>query len=283
VPDTAIIDTHLHIWDPRLIRYPWIEGNDLLDRPYLPGDHADAFSGVDVEAMVFVQCDAEAAAYLDEVDWVAAQAKQEPRIKAIVAFAPLEKGRAVEAELAALKKRPLVRGVRRLLQDEDPEFCLRQDFIEGVRALADFGLSFDICIKHRHMANILRFVEALPEVPMILDHIGKPGIRDGLLQPWATQMRELAQFPSVACKISGVATEARADWTADELKPFIEVAFSEFGFERTMYGGDWPVMLLAIEPMRWIETLDDLLLHASPQQRRSFWRDNAIRTYRLDM
>lgn len=283
MPDTAIIDTHLHIWDPRLIRYPWIEGNDLLDRPYLPGDHAAACSGVDVEAMVFVQCDAEAAAYLDEVDWVVAQAKQEPRIKAIVAFAPLEKGRAVEAELAALKKRPLVRGVRRLLQDEDPAFCLRPDFIEGVRALADFGLSFDICIKHRHMANILRFVEALPEVPMILDHIGKPGIRDGLLQPWAAQMRELAQFPNVACKISGVATEARRDWTADELKPFIEVAFSEFGFERTMYGGDWPVMLLAIEPMRWIETLDDLLLHASPQQRRSFWRDNAMRTYRLDM
>lgn len=281
--DTAIIDTHLHIWDPRLIRYPWIEGNDLLDRPYLPGDHAAAFSCVDVEGMVFVQCDAEAAAYLDEVDWVTAQAAQEPRIKAIVAFSPLEKGRAVEVELAALKERPLVRGVRRLLQDEDPAFCLRPDFIEGVRALADFGLSFDICIKHRHMANILRFVEALPEVPMILDHIGKPGIQDGLLQPWAAQMRELAQFPNVTCKISGVATEARPDWTADELKPFIEVAFSEFGFDRTMYGGDWPVMLLAIEPMRWVETLDDLLRHASPQQRRSFWRDNAMRIYRLDM
>lgn len=283
MPDTAIIDTHLHIWDPRLIRYPWLEGNDLLHRPYLPADHARAFAGVEVEAMVFLQCDAEAAAFLDEAEWAARQAQAEPRIRAMVAWAPLEKGRAVEVDLEALRCQPLLRGVRRILQSEEPEFCLRPDFIEGVRTLADFGLSFDICINHRHMASIIKFVDAVPNVPMILDHIGKPAIGDGRLQPWASQMRELAQFPNVVCKVSGVATEGAPGWTDDDLAPFIEVAFAEFGFGRTMFGGDWPVMLEAIEPARWIGLLDDMLRHASLEDRKRFWRDNAIRTYRLEL
>ncbi len=283
MPDTPIIDTHLHIWDPRRMRYPWIEGNPVLDRPCLPGDHARAFAGVEIEAMVFLQCDVEPASFLGEAEWVAEQAHAEPRIRGMVAFAPLEKGRAVAADLDALMRHDILRGVRRILQAEEPDFCLRPDFIDGVRTLADYGLSFDICVNWRQMASILKLVEAVPEVPMILDHIGKPAIRDGRIEPWASQMRELARFPNVTCKVSGVATEAAPGWTDDDLKPFIEVAFAEFGFERTLYGGDWPVMLEAIEPMRWIAILDGMLAGADPLDRRKFWRDNAVRTYRLGL
>lgn len=194
MPDTAIVDSHLHIWDPRLIRYPWFEGNPVLDRPYLPEDHARAFGGVEIEAMVFLQCDAEVPSFLKEAEWVAGQAVAEPRLRGMVAFAPLEKGGAVEKDIEALSQHEILRGVRRILQSEEPEFCLRPDFIEGVRTLADFSLSFDICVNCRHMAAILKFVEKLPEVPMILDHIGKPSIRDGRIEPWASQMRELARL-----------------------------------------------------------------------------------------
>lgn len=284
MPDFPIVDAHLHIWDPRLIRYPWIEGNAVLDRPWLPEDYRQGFAGVDIEAMVFVQCDCEFTASMQEVEWVTEQAKAEPRIRAIVAWTGLEKGAAVEADLAALKAQPLVKGVRRILQSEaDLEFCLRPDFIEGVRLLARFGFSFDICVNFRHMASVLRFVEQVPEVPMILDHIGKPAIRDGRMQPWADQMRELAGFPNVVCKVSGVATEAASDWRPDDLKPYIETAFDAFGLERTMFGGDWPVMLEAIEPMRWIALLDGMLEGVPAEGRRRFWRDNAIRAYRLDL
>ena len=283
MPDTPIIDTHLHIWDPRQMRYPWIEGNPVLDRPYLPGDHARAFAGVEIEAMVFLQCDAEPASFLKEAEWVAGQARAEPRIRGMVAFAPLEKGRAVAADLDALMRHDILRGVRRILQAEEADFCLRPDFIDGVRTLAGYGLSFDICISWRQMASILKLVEAVPEVPTILDHIGKPAIRDGRIEPWASQMRELARFPNVVCKVSGAATEAAPGWTNDDLKPFVEVAFAEFGFERTIYGGDWPVMLEAIEPMRWISFLDGMLAGADPMDRRKFWRDNANRTYRLGL
>lgn len=282
MPAFPIVDTHLHIWDPGRIRYPWLDGNALLNKPCLLPDYRRAFSPVEVEAMVFVQCEADFAAFEQEADWVAAQAQADPRIKAMVAWAPLEKGEAVEADLLRLGRHAILRGIRRIIQFEDDiDFCLRPQFVEGVRTLGRHGLSFDICIDHRHMANILRFVEKLPEVPMILDHIGKPAIRDGRMQPWAAQMRELARFENVVCKVSGVATEAAADWKADDLKPYLDVAFAEFGMGRTMFGGDWPVTLQAVEPSRWIGILDAYLAGLDERELRAFWRDNAIRAYRL--
>lgn len=282
MPDFAIVDTHVHLWDPALISYPWIAGNPLLEQPYLTDRYSRDFANVAVEAMVFVQCEAEFPAFAREAEFAAGQARIEPRLKGMVAWAPLEKGAAVEADIVGLKRHVILRGIRRIIQFEDDlDFCLRPDFIEGVRTLADHGLSFDICIDHRHMANVLKFVEALPEVPMILDHIGKPAIRDRRLQPWSGQMRELSRFPNVLCKVSGVATEASPGWADGDLKPFVDVAFAEFGFERTMFGGDWPVMLGALTPDRWIGFLDAFLAFASEPERRRFWRDNAIEAYRL--
>jgi len=282
LPDFPIVDTHLHLWDPGLITYPWLSGNALLEQPYLLDRYRRDFASVEIEAMVFVQCEAEFPAFQREADFAAGQARIDPRIKAMVAWAPLEKGAAVEKDIVALKRHAILRGIRRIIQfEDDPDFCLRPDFIEGVRTLADHGLSFDICIDHRHMANILKFVEALPEVPMILDHIGKPAIRDRLLEPWAGQMRDLAGFPNVLCKVSGVATEASPDWTQDDLKPFVEIAFTEFGTGRTMFGGDWPVMLGAITPERWIAFLDAFLASTAEAERRRFWRGNAVEAYRI--
>lgn len=284
MPDMPIVDAHLHLWDPRIMRYPWLDDIALLDRPYLLEDHARDWAAIDVEAMVFLQCEADLADAQREADWVATLAKADPRIRGIVACAPLENGRAAPAEVGNLARHPILRGIRRNIQAQpDPDFCLRPDFIDGVRMLADFGLSFDICADHRHMANIVRFAEKVPDVPMILDHIGKPSIRTGALEPWSTHMRELAAFPHVHCKISGVATEAASGWSDDDLRPFIDVAFAEFGIERTMFGGDWPVALLATTPTRWIALLDDVLARESEADRRLFWRDNANTFYRLDL
>jgi L-fuconolactonase len=201
-----------------------------------------------------------------------------------VCWAPLEKGAAVAADLEQLSRHPILRGVRRIIQFEpDLDFCLQRNFIEGVRALAEFGLSFDICIDHRHMANALKFAAQVPEVPMMLDHIGKPAIKAGQLEPWASQMREFAALPHVSCKISGVATEAdHRTWTVADLEPFIHTAIDSFGFDRVMFGGDWPVALQAISYRRWVELLADLLRHASPLDRRKFWHDNALRFYWLE-
>lgn len=284
MPGFPIIDAHLHIWDPGLIPYPWLRDIPLLDRPYTLDDYRRDFASVEVEAMVFLQCEADFAFFRQEADWVAEQAGIDARIRGMVAWAPLEKGAAVADDLAALKRHAILRGVRRIIQfEQDIDFCLRPDFLEGVRTLRDFDLSFDICIDHRHMGNILKFIERIPDVPMILDHIGKPAIRDGRREPWATQIRELARFPNLVCKMSGVATEAKPDWTPDDLLPFMDIAFDAFGFGRTMFGGDWPVTLQAVKPSRWIALLDERLAGASETDRRSFWRDNANRVYRLGL
>jgi L-fuconolactonase len=279
-----IVDTHLHLWDPKKLRYAWLDGNPVLDQAYGLDRYNEATEGLGVEAMVFLQCEVDPAQYQDEADWVAELAKVDSRIKGMVAWAPLEKGRAVADDLEHLARHDILRGIRRIIQFEpDVDFCLRPEFIEGVGTLADFDLSFDICVDHRHMANTLKFAAQIPEVPMILDHIGKPAISDGVMEPWASQMRELAALPHVSCKISGVATEAdHGNWTDDQLKRYVSVAIDAFGFDRVMFGGDWPVAVQAIEYRRWVELLDTILASASEAERQKFWHDNAVRFYRLE-
>ena len=283
MPVGSIIDTHLHLWDPGVIRYPWLDDNRLLNRPYLLEDYRAATGTVPIESMVFVQCEADFAAFEAEAQWATDLSKTEPRVRALVAWAPLEKGTAVAEDLSRLTRHSLLRGIRRIIQFEsDLNFCLRDDFVAGVKTLADYDLSFDICVDHRHMGNVLKFVERVPGVSMVLDHIGKPPIKAGLMNPWAAEIRELATFPNVLCKISGVATEAdHQRWNADELKRYIDVAVNAFGFDRIMFGGDWPVSIQAIEYDRWVKILDEIMEGVSETEQQKFWRGNAARFYRI--
>lgn len=278
-----IVDTHLHLWDTTQFKYPWLDGIPLLNRPYLLDEYRAATQNLPIESMVFVQCETDFSLFEAEAAWVAGLARVEPRIKGLVAWAPLEKGAAVGADLERLGRHSIMRGVRRIIQFEpDLDFCLRPDFIEGVRTLKAFNLSFDICIDYRHMSNILKFVEQIPDVPMALDHIGKPAISQGMMQPWADQIRELAQFPHVSCKVSGVATEAdHKNWKVDELRQYIEVAIDAFGFDRIMFGADWPVVTQAATYRRWVEVLNEVMATVGVHERRKFWHDNAARFYRV--
>jgi len=282
-PRGPIVDTHLHLWDPHHLRYPWLDGHALLQRAYLLPDYARATRDLDVAAAVFVQCEAETAHALREAAWVQSLADADPRIAGIVAWAPLERGAGAARDIAALAAHRLLRGVRRIIQFEpDPTFCLQPAFIDGVRLLAANRLTFDICIDHRQMAAALQFAAQVPEVTMVLDHIGKPDIRGRRVEPWAAQLREFAALPHVHCKISGVATEAdHARWTEPELRRYLDVAFDCFGFDRVMFGGDWPVALQAIGYRAWVELLDRHLAGARPDERRRFWHDNAMQFYRL--
>ena len=283
MPDFPIIDTHLHIWDTRARPYPWLADHPAIDRPFLLPDFDAATGPVTVERMVFVQGEAAPSHGFDEARWVASEAERDPRIAAMVAWAPLEKGAAVAEDLERLATFPILRGIRRLIQSEaDLDFCLRPDFIEGVRTLGRFGLSFDICIDRRHMANAVAFAGRCPDVPMVLDHIGKPDIAGAEFQPWAEQIREMARLPHVVCKLSGVATEAdHRTWTRDQLKPYIQTAAEAFGFDRLMFGGDWPVSTLAIGYPEWVETLEWALDRPDPGDCRKLFQGTARAFYRL--
>jgi L-fuconolactonase len=281
--DFPIVDTHLHLWDPDHLRYPWLKGNELLNRRYLLDEYRQATGPVDVGKMVFLQCECDPAQFLDEAAWVTELAAADPRIQGIVPWAPLELGDAARPALEELARNPLIKGIRRIIQFEpDMDFCLRPDFVRGVQALPDYGFSFDICINHLQLANTIRMVAQCPNVQFILDHIGKPDIRGQVFEPWATQLRELAQFPNVWCKMSGLVTEAdHQRWTPADLRPYIQQVIDCFGFERVIYGGDWPVAYQATEYPRWVYTLVDAVAGCTPAQLRQLFRDNAISFYRL--
>lgn len=284
MPNVPIVDAHLHLWDPERFRMPWLDGNATLERPYGPREYAEHTAGLSIEAMIYLQVDVEPAYGLLEARWVVERAREDPRIRGIVGWAPIEYGRRARAYLDALKEiSPLVRGVRRILQGEsDPAFCLRPDFVEGVRLLPEYGLTFDICIYHHQMASAIELVRRCPETMFILDHIGKPDIRGGVMEPWRAQMAELASLPNVICKISGVVTEAdHASWTADDIAPYVAHALEVFGADRVVFGGDWPVALLASSYARWVETLDALTAHLPEEAKRKLWGENARRFYRL--
>jgi L-fuconolactonase len=281
--DFPIVDTHLHLWDPGYLRYPWLDSNLLLNKPYLPEAYRRACGPVQVEQMVFLQCECEFSQFMDEANWVTRLAQSESRIKGVVPWAPLEIGEQVRAVLEKLAANPLIKGIRRIIQFEpDPDFCLQPDFVKGVQALPDYGLSFDICISHAQMANTIKMVQQCPNVQFILDHIGKPDIKHHLYEPWKQDLKRLASFPNVWCKVSGLVTEAdHQHWQSEDLKPYIEQVLECFGFGRVMFGGDWPVALQATEYPRWVETLHVAVSGCSALELQQLFHDNAVAFYRL--
>jgi L-fuconolactonase len=285
MPPLPIIDAHVHLWDPARLRMPWLDGNALLNRPYGLAEYAAHTAGLEVAGIIYVQVDVAPAYGLTEARIVAELAADDPRIQAIVAYAPLEDGLRVRAYLDDLVRiSPLVRGVRRITQGEaDPAFCLRPDFIAGVQQLADYGLSCDLCIYHPQLGPTIELVRQCPDVQFMLDHIAKPGIAAGALEPWQAQLAELAALPNVWCKLSGVVTEAdHAGWTIDQIAPYLRHALDVFGPERVAFGSDWPVALLASDYRRWVAALESLTAYLDPQAQAQLWAGNAQRFYRIE-
>ena len=236
-------------------------------------------TGLGVEALVYVEVDVSPAYGLLEAQTVG----KDPRLAGIVAWAPLEDGELARTYLDALVSvGPKIKGVRRLIQSEpDPGFPLR--LVEGLRLLPSYGLTFDICIKHHQLPTTIAMVRACSETSFVLDHLGKPDIKAGQLDPWRDQIAELAALPNVVgCKVSGLVTEAdHQAWTAADLAPYVSHALAVFGLDRVLFGGDWPVVTLAAAYRDWVRTLDALTADLPSDDRRKLWDENARRIYRL--
>lgn len=283
MPDFPIVDSHVHLYDPARLRYPWMDGVPVLKTRHEMAEVDAARGAIEVEALVFVEVDVAEDSQVDEARYVQSLADRDPRIRGMVAALPLERGRAVEPMLDEMRRLPTLRGIRRLIQNQpDPDFVLHADFIEGVKLLARHDLGFDICIFHHQLANTIEFVRRCPEVRMVLDHIAKPGIKADLVEPWRAQLRELAALPNVACKISGIVTEAdHQRWTREQIAPYVEHVIDCFGFDRVMFGSDWPVLDLAGSYTGWVDTLDALVAGCTDEEKRKLYRDNALGFYRL--
>jgi L-fuconolactonase len=281
--DFAIIDSHVHLLDQTRFGYGWAAGLPALARDWRLDDLVRSAKPYEIEGVVFVEVDVDSPQHLDEAEWVDGLAASDGRLKGAVVGLPMEQGGALEPEMARVAALATTRGVRRLIQNQpDVDFALRPGFIEALKLLPGYGLSFDICIHHSQMAAALEMARRCPEVSFVLDHIAKPAIGDGLLEPWRSQLAEMARMPNVVCKLSGLITEAdHGAWTAAQLQPYIDHVVESFGPDRILYGGDWPVAKLAGDYLQWLTTLEAATAHFSQSERRKLFRDNAKRVYRL--
>ena len=278
-----IVDTHLHLWDINHLSYPWLNTIPTLHKSFFLKDYKQACDGIDIERMVFVQCECVPDEFMKEVQWVTALAAEDSRIQGIVAGASLEKGERIRPVLGELAENKLVKGVRRLIESEtDLEFCLQPNLIEGIRILEEYDLRFDIACNHRHLKNIAAMVSRCPKVKFVLDHIGKPDIKGRVFEPWSKDIKTLSELPNLWCKISGLVVEAdHKNWTREDLKPYIDHVIKCFGFERIMFGGDWPVSLLVADYPRWLETLQWAVADCCETEKKRLFHDNALDFYKL--
>ena len=278
-----VIDSHVHFWDPSVLRYPWLASVPALGAPFRPSDFPPFTSG-DIDAAVFVEANPAPELAADEVTWVDALADAEPRIAGIVAFVDLldEPGR--EAALARLSRTPRVVGVRHNIQQQPSGFALQPAFVRGVQRVGASGRPFDLCITADQLDEVIELVRQCPDVRFVLDHCGKPAIRDDAYESWADGLARLASHDRVACKISGLLTESREDQrSADALARWIDRARACFGASRLLYGSDWPVSTLGGGAGLWRSIVDAVTASWPEAERRALFADNATRVYGLSV
>lgn len=273
------IDAHQHFWKYSPSEYPWIQPEWSIRRDFLPVDLARELEALPIDGCIAVQ----ARQSLEESRWLLSLAEQSTLIRGVVGWVDLRSDDVVH-QLEEFADHPKFVGVRHVVQDEpDDAFLLREDFQRGLSKLVEFGLTYDILIYPRQLPSAIRLVESFPHQPFVLDHIAKPPIKDQVLEPWARLIRELASFPNVSCKLSGMITEADwSGWRTEHFRSYCEVVIDCFGSDRLMFGSDWPVLLLAGRYDQVHALASEAVSSWSAEAREKFFLHNAVRFYGLE-
>ncbi len=274
----AVIDSHHHFWRYTEADYGWIPPTwSALRRDFLPVDLAAELASAGVHGVISVQ----ARQSLVETIWLLELASKHPIIRGVVGWVPLIDP-AIDAVLDTVCAQPKLRAVRHVLQGEPDDYLARTDFDRGIAAVTRHGLAYDLLILERQLPAAIKLVDRHPNQVFVLDHIAKPRIASGELEPWARNLRELARRPHVVCKISGMVTEADVGtWTPAQLRPYFNVVIEAFGPQCLLFGSDWPVCLAGVSYGTWKKTVEAWIAPLSEGERAAIMGDNAVRIYRL--
>jgi L-fuconolactonase len=274
------IDAHQHFWIYNQSDYAWIDDSMVaLRRDFLPSDLQPQLANSGFRGSVAIQ----ARQTLEETEWLLGLAEHAPFILGVVGWADLRSPRLCE-DLQSLARHPKLVGIRHIVQSEPDDFLLQPDFLRGIATLQEFDLAYDILIYAKHLAVTIEFVQRFPRQRFVLDHLAKPPIKCGAIEAWARGIHDLAGFPNVYAKLSGLVSEAAwHTWKPEDIKPYLDVAFDSFGPGRLMIGSDWPVCTIAAPYSRTMDLVKDYLAQSrySPAERDAVLGGNAAKFWRL--
>lgn len=275
---TSTIDAHHHMWRYSAAEYEWIDGPlTEIQRDFLPADLQRELVAANVDGAVVVQ----ARQHESETQWLLSLSRETPQILGVVGWARIA-AEDFPQRLEQLAREAKVVGLRHWVQAERDGFLEQPEFNRGIRALRGVGLVYDLLLVERQLEEATRFVDRHREQPFVLDHMAKPKIATGELEPWRKRIIELARRPNVYCKISGMVTEANPkNWTPEQLRPYLDVVLEAFGTQRLMAGSDWPVCLVGTSYKGWWDLLRDYFAEFSEEERESIFGGCAMKTYGL--
>ena len=272
------IDAHHHFWHYNTQDYGWISDEmAVLRRDFLPADLKPELDRAGIDRVVSVQ----ARQCVEETEWLLKLAEENDFIAGVVGWLPIASPE-FPAMLEKFAANPKLRAIRHVVQDEpDDRFILGEAFNRGIDRLISVHLAYDILIFERHLPYAVEFVRNHSEEQVfVLDHIAKPKIAAGEMQPWADNLRKLAAFPNVYCKLSGLVTEADIhNWTPDQLRPYVEIVLDSFGPERVMFGSDWPVCTCATNYSAWRGLVGEFISHLSENEQAQIMGGTALKAY----
>jgi len=273
------IDSHQHFWKYNESEYDWIDDSmAVLRKDFLPADLWKELRNNGIDCSVAVQ----ARQTVEETRWLLQLAMENDFVKGVVGWVDMRRID-VEDELENLALNRKLKGLRHVLQDEaDDRFMLREDFLRGISKLKKFGLTYDILIFPKHIKYATEMVNKFSTQPFVVDHIAKPVIREGKIEPWRTDLQELALRPNVYCKLSGMVTEARwHNWEKDDFTACMEAVLEAFGPGRIMFGSDWPVCTVAAKYEQVLGIVTDFIRELSETEQAKIMGENAIEFYNL--
>ncbi len=274
-----VIDSHQHFWQVGRFDYPWMSPEiDVLYQDYLPPALEPILKRSTVEKTVLIQ----ASNSLEETRWLLSLAGQYPFIAGVVGWVDLT-SREVDTQLEEFAAHPKFKGVRHLVESEPDDAWIVQDTVlKGLKKLASHDVSYDLLVHTRHLKHVKIVAERCPELNLVIDHLAKPPVARRETSEWARELKKVAPYGNVSCKLSGLVTEAnRTEWRTDDLKPFVDKVLEYFGPERMMFGSDWPVCLLAASYDRVLDAFQSLLAELSDEDRSCIFSKNASEFYRL--
>ncbi len=273
------IDSHQHFWIYAADEYPWIdEAKGALKRDYMPADLAPLMVPNGIDGTVAVQARQDPR----ETEFLLELADAHDFIRGVVGWVDL-RADDVAAQLERFAPHPRMVGIRHIVHDEVDDRCmLGGGFLDGLALLNQYKLTYDLLLYPRHLQVAIDVVKRFPDQLFVLDHIAKPFIKDGILEPWASEIRELASYENVCCKVSGMVTEASwKTWTRDDYAPYLDVVFDCFGIDRLMFGSDWPVCTLSGSYSEVVGIVRDYIDGLSDEEKDKVMGANARAFYSL--